>query len=152
MHVCQNVSCLSFQTVTVKLPLTLACMSPCFNFSVFLSRPLDIHSVLFDSPTKVNTSCVLVMKYFWKEEEIIHVKCMTYPFFSSSQTSYCHMCSCHRLCYILPLCSQVYIQIICIAICVTDFVSFYTEAFMFPLNILFERNCPFEENNNFIHV
>jgi len=44
-----------------------------------------------------------------------------------------------------------YIFMSCIASYVVESVHFYTKAFMFIWNILFENDFPFEEHNDFIH-
>jgi hypothetical protein len=117
-------SCLSFQTNAIRLPLILTHMLPHFNFSVFLSRTLGIPlHVCF---TTVETSCVQLIKYIWRGEEIVHIKLVTHSLLSWSD--FCSMCSCHHLCYTLPKLSEVYIHIIHTASHVTVSVNFNMKA------------------------
>jgi len=62
-----------------------------FQFQCLIVKVLwHLFLILSDSPT-ANASCMQVIKEIRRAEETVHVKFMTYPFYSPIQTSLLHV-------------------------------------------------------------
>jgi hypothetical protein len=85
-------SCLFFQITVTKSPLTLVFITLKFDFASYCQSPQH------------------VIKLIWKGEQTVHVKFVAYPFYSHRKTSYCCLCSCHRLCCNFSFLSEAYLD------------------------------------------
>jgi hypothetical protein len=146
LSVCTCIS--SFQIVIVKTPLTLACMSPCLNFSVLLS---ELHSIPIQFCLTVPQQLIAFgcrSSHKSGEEKNVHIKFMAKPFHYFNETSYCFVCSYHLLCCIwlsFPSIRSYHAHILSVASHVTQFINLNTKVFMFLRNLLLENNSPFEQ-------
>jgi hypothetical protein len=114
---------------TLHLPHSYQNLSPADGLCIFVNVCIFLHHYL--SPQHVPPPISLLVSHceslsaflvgqshsswyllcaghqIWRGEEIAHVKFMSYPFCSPSQTSYCCMCSCHHLCWVLLVLCKV---------------------------------------------